>query len=298
MRIECSSMFFTPENCHTKIQQISRFLKSQGFDFGIQLHNSISAELHNALIPYRDEFQCTIHSPAFSKYFINLASGNFDFALSILKDCDTLTTEWKSDLIFFHGLFLAHSPIVHDMKNYRKVMRQSIGPEYALNNSFIMDPAIFDTDQFAQFKQYFVTNIERVKAHFPHKIISLENDFPGMGSGLQRPEEIHELVDNVWFDLGHFWCSSLLHGFDFHQESARLIDEKRIVGVHLNHNLCTTDTPLERLNDSHTHFYHYSTMNLPPIIRKLIDNGIDSLTIEIVDGDIEDVKILVDWIQR
>jgi hypothetical protein len=291
-------MFFTPENCHTKIREISGLLKDQGFDFGIQLHNSISIELHNALLPYRDEFKFTIHSPAFSKYFINLASGNFDFALSILKDCDTLTTEWKSDLIFFHGFFLAHSPIVHDMKNYRKVMRQSIGPEYALNNSFIMDPAIFTTDQFTEFKQYFVTNIERIKAYFPHKVISLENDFPGMGSGLQRPEEIHELIDNVWFDLGHFWCSSLLHGFDFHQESARLIDEKKIVGVHLNHNLCTSDTPLERLNDSHTHFYHYSTMNLPPIIRKLVDKGIDSLTIEIVDGDIEDVKMLVDWIQK
>jgi hypothetical protein len=291
-------MFFTPENYHTKIGEISSFLKNQGFDFGIQLHNSISVELHNALLPYRDEFQFTIHSPAFSKYFINLASGNFDFALSILNECDTLTTEWKSNLIFFHGFFLAHTPIVHDMKNYRKVMRQSIGPQYALNNSFIMDPAIFHTDQFAEFKQYFVTNIERVKAHFPHKVISLENDFPGMGSGLQRPQEIHELIDNVWFDLGHFWCSSLLHGFDFHQESTRLINEKKIVGVHLNHNLCTTDTPLERLNDSHTHFYQQSTMNLPPIIRNLVDSGVDSLTLEIVDGDIEDVKILVDWIQK
>ncbi|HEX2959466.1 MAG TPA: hypothetical protein VHO70_21710 [Chitinispirillaceae bacterium] len=296
MRIECSSMFFTPDNCSSKIRDISGFLKSHGFGFGIQLHNSISRDLYNVLLPYRGEFQFTIHSPAFSKYFVNLASGNVELALSILKECDTLTAQWNSNLMFFHGFFLAHSPIVHDMKNYRKVMRQSIGPQYALNNSFIMDPAIFATDQFAEFKQYFVTNIERVKECFPHKVISLENDFPGMGSGLQRPEEIHELIENVWFDLGHFWCSSLLHGFDFHQESLRLIDEKKIVGVHLNHNLCTTDTPREQLNDSHTHFYNESAMNLPPIIRKIVDSGIDSLTLEIVDGDIDDVRILVDWI--
>jgi hypothetical protein len=37
-------------------------------------------------------------------------------------------------------------------------------------------------------------------------------------------------------------------------------------------------------------------MNLKPIIKKLVDKGVDSLTLEIVDGDVEDVRILVDWL--
>jgi hypothetical protein len=289
-------MFFTVDTVKKKIEEIRSFLKNHGFDFGIQLHNSISTDLYNTLLPYREEISFSIHSPVFAKYFVNLASKHIDVAIPIVLDCDRLTTQWGTGTIFFHGFFMTHTPIVHDMKNYRKVMLQSIGPQYALDNSFIMDPAIFTTDQFAEFKKHFKDNVSRIKELFPHKIISLENDFPGMGSGLQRPDEIIDLIDNLWFDLGHFWCSSLLHKFDFHQESLKLINEKRIVGVHLNHNLCTNATPAERLNDSHTHFYHKSDMNLKPIIKKLVDKGVDSLTLEIVDGDVEDVRILVDWL--
>jgi hypothetical protein len=289
-------MFFTTDNVKNKINEIRTFVESQGFEFGIQLHNSIGHDLYNALQPFRSEIVFSVHSPVFAKYFVNLASLHYDLAFSLVQDCDQLTAYWGSDLIFFHGFFMADTPIVHDMKNYRKVMQQCIGQQYALNNSFIMNPAIFTTDQFAEYKKRVGENLSRLKEQFPHKVISLENDFPGMGSGLQRPEEIHDLIENLWFDLGHFWCSSLLHSFDFQQETFRLIEEKRIVGVHLNHNLCTKETPHERLSDSHTHFYNKSDMNLKPLIRKLVDKGVSSLTVEIVDGDIEDVRILMDWI--
>ncbi len=296
MRIECSSMFFTVDNVKNKIGEIRNFIENQGFEFGIQLHNSIGHDLYNALQPYRHDIRFSVHSPVFAKYFVNLASPHYDLAHTIVLDCDQLTAYWGSDLIFFHGFFMADTPIAHDMKNYRRVMKQCIGTEYALNSSFIMNPAMFTTDQYFQFKSRFSDNFSRLKADFPHKIISLENDFPGMGSGLQRPEEIHGLIENLWFDLGHFWCSSLLHSFDFQEASFRIIDEKKLTGVHLNHNLCTHETPLERLGDSHTHFYHHSDMNLKPVIRKLIDKGVNSLTLEIIDGDIDDVRILIDWI--
>jgi uncharacterized protein YciU (UPF0263 family) len=296
MKIEYSTVCFTIDNYRKKIGEAKELLEREGYSFGIQLHNSISREMYDAMSDYRDHIPFTVHSPVFSDVFINLSSSDMQMSQAVLQRCHALTGEWNTDIVFFHGFFMTETPIVHDMKNYRSTMLNSIGRAFSLNNSFIMNPAIFETDLYMRYKMTFVKNYKRIVELFPDRIISLENDFTGIGSGLQRPAEIHELVDNLWFDLGHFWCSSLLHGFDFHEEAYRIIDKKKIVGVHLNHNLIRKGARPESIHDSHTHFYMESDMNLAPVVRKLAERGVDSLTLEIVDGDIDDVKILLDWL--
>jgi len=298
-RVEYSTMCLSVNNYREKIEEAARFVESQGYSFGIQLHNSINRELYDCLLPLSKDYSFSIHSPLFSEYFLNLASTDYSFTKSILDKCKEYLPQINTDILFFHGFFMTDNRIIQDMKNYRKAIRQGVGDRYCLNKSFIMDPAFFSTDTFLKYKETFKTNFSRLKENYKNELflIALENDFVGIGSGLQRPQEIHELIDNLWFDLGHFWTSSILHKFDFQEEAMRLIESKNIAGVHLNHNLIKRGSAPELIADSHEHFYRPSEMNLRPLVRKLFEKNTGIITLEIVDGDIDDLKQLFNWIR-
>ncbi len=296
LRIEYSTMCFNQYNYREKITSARDFVHKQGFEFGIQLHNSIDRELFEKVMEFRDELSISVHSPIFAKHFLNLASTDLQTIKESFDDCTRYLIDLGTDILFFHGFFMTDKPIVHDMKNYRRTIRDAIGDAYSLNNSFVMDPGIFDTEVFLRYKELFKNNLQKVTAMYRDFSVALENDFPLIGGGLQRPSEIHQLIDNLWFDLGHFWCASLVHGFDFQQESARILDEKSIVGYHLNHNLSGRDTPKDKIKDSHTHFYLESEMNLKPIVRRIFEKNSGVMVLEILDGDVHDLEVLFDWI--
>ena len=111
-------------------------------------------------------------------------------------------------------------------------------------------------------------------------------------------DDIKECIDNLWFDIGHLWCSSILHEFDFYKAADELISDMNIIGVHLNHNLTPQNAPKDQIYDSHTHLYAETEQNLKPVIKNLLKKGVEIFTLEIRDGDIEDVKILIDWLQN
>ncbi len=296
LRIEYSTMCFNQSDYREKIISARDFVRKQGFQFGIQIHNSIDKQLFEKVLEFKDELSISIHSPIFAKYFLNLASNDFQTIKESLNDCTRYLTDLGTDILFFHGFFMTDKPIPHDMKNYRRTIRAAIGDAYCLNNSFVMDPGIFNTEDFLRYKEIFRNNLSEVSAMYRDFTVALENDFPLIGGGLQRPCEIHELIDNLWFDLGHFWCASLVHEFDFQQESERILKEKNIVGYHLNHNLSGKNTPKDKINDSHTHFYLKSEMDLKPIVRSIFEKNSGIVVLEILNGDIHDLEVLFDWI--
>ncbi|MDD5066843.1 MAG: hypothetical protein PHF84_07320 [bacterium] len=294
--LEYSSMCLNEDNYRERIDQAQKLAGDSRIRIGIQIHNSIEKGLFEKLIALKGELPITVHSPVFSKYFINLAHPDFNPADAILKESVRYLERAGTRLLFFHGFFMTEEMILHDMKNYRKTMQDNIPEKYSYNRSFIMNPEFFDTEEFRKYRQTFIRNYEKARNLYPDYIICLENDFTGIGSGLQRPREIFELVHDLWFDLGHFWCSSLLFGFDYYEMCDRIIREKKIHGVHINHNLMNSRTKIEDLKDSHTHLHVKSDQDLGPVIRKLRDKGVEVFTLEILDGDIEDMKILYDWI--
>lgn len=296
LRIEYSTMCFNQSDYQEKIISARDFVHKQGFQFGIQIHNSTDKQLFEKVLEFKDELSISVHSPIFARYFLNLASTDFQTIKESFDDCTRYLTDLRTNILFFHGFFMTDRPIVHDMKNYRRTIRAAIGDAYSLNNSFVMDPAIFDTEEFLRFKGIFRDNLKRVTSMYNDFTVALENDFPLIGGGLQRPSEIHQLIDNLWFDLGHFWCASLVHGFDFQQEAGRILDEKNIVGYHLNHNLSCKNTPKDKIKDSHTHFYLESEMNLKPIVRRIFEKNSGVVVLEILNGDIHDLEVLFDWI--
>jgi hypothetical protein len=294
--IELSSMCMTADNCRNKIESGKKIASANGFDFGVQIHNSVGKDLYDEIMKNSGGIELSVHSPVFMSHFINLASPDFEFAH---KQCEENVARLKmlgTDILFFHGFFMTQKPLVHDMKNYRRTMAAGIGEEFCLNGTFIMNPLLFESEIYKSYLNTFAANLLKMKSLFPDMQLALENDFVGIGSGLQRPQEIHEFVDPLWFDLGHFWCASLLHGFDYYEECGKIAEEKTIVGVHINHNFMTADTPKEKLSDSHAHIYEKSEQNLGPVIQQLLDRGTERFTLEIVDGNEKDMETFFSWL--
>lgn len=294
--VEYSSMCLTEANCERKIREASGLFKRGDLRFGIQIHNSVERGLFDRLMAFSGDIPFSLHSPVFSEHFINLAYRDFPVMEKIFRDILPFLKKIQSNLFLFHGFFMTQELIRHDMKNYRGSMKNNIPARFSLNNSFIMNPEYFQTDEFLEYRSLFIENYRKVKALFPAHVICPENDFVGIGSGIQRPLEIMELLDDLWFDLGHFWCSSLLHKFDFYEESERIMSEKKIHGVHVNHNLMTRSTRVEELKDSHTHLYEKSEQELKPLVRRLREKGVRRFTLEVLDGDAGDLEILLDWL--
>jgi hypothetical protein len=294
--IEYSSICFSEENYSQKIDEARRLVESAGLAFGLQIHNSISRQQLAKLLPYRDELSLSVHSPALGSHFLNLASPDRAAIEQTLSECLPVVEEARSNIFFFHGMFFCDKPIEHNMREYRRVMLAAMGDEFSVDQSFTQSPRVFETAAFAARKQIFRENLAWLKKRLPGMVVALENDFVGVGSGLQRPQELHELVENLWFDVGHFWCSSLLHKFDWTAESLRLIAEKNIVGVHLNHNFSQPDDTPGELRDSHGHLYSEAPQDLRPVVRALRDKGVERFCLEIVGGDIKDVETLLNWL--
>ncbi len=294
--IEYSTMGLKPDTYLEKIKAAQEYLKGTDYTLGIQIHNSIDARLLELIMPLCKDFPISVHSPVLSPYFLNLAMTDGEFIQRIARQAVDFLARVPTSLFFFHGFFLVNEPLPHNMREYRRNMIAHISPHLSLEGSFIMHPAYRETEEYQQGKENFIHNFSLLKQSYPELIIALENDFVGIGSAMQHPEVILELLTDFWFDLGHFWCSAILHKFDFYEWGRILIERMKIHGAHINHNLMAPDENPTRLFDSHTHLYTPSRQNLAPLTRYMRERGVERFTLEIVDLDIEDLKILRGWL--
>ena len=296
LKIEYSSMALTSQNYKKKIEEALSFLNKEKIKFGVQIHNSINKELFKKIMEYKDDIEFTVHSPIFTKYLINLADEDFDLIKDTSDQAVSYLKKLNTNIFFFHGFFMSNKKIKNDLSNYRKMLLNSISNEYRIGDSIVMRPEILKSNEYKNYKNTFKINFKKLKSLYPDLIIGIENDFPGLGSGCQKAEDIIECIDNLWFDTGHLWCSSILHNFDFYKKSEELIEKLNIIGVHINHNQTPRTSPPDKIYDTHTHLYSESEQKLEKIIKKLYKKGLENFTLEIREGDINDIKILLGWL--
>jgi hypothetical protein len=296
--IEYSSVCLRGPDWREKLAEARHYVESQGFSFGVQIHNNSDLATVRRLVDWRpDGVRLSVHSPALATHFLNLATSNRSAIEQTLEETLPVLDWAQTTTFFFHGFFLTEKPIPHDMSRYREVVGGAMGDGIALGNSFIMDPRLFSTELYVRHKALLVENFAWLQRRLPHLTVALENDYPGLGTALQRPEDIIGTIPNLWLDLGHLWVSSLVHRFDFYQAIDELIAKVNIVGVHLHNNFSTADMAVEELRDSHGHLYLPSRQNLKAVMRKLRDIKVPIITVEVVNGDLDDLKILMDWIK-
>lgn len=292
IKIELSTICFRQGNILEKIAQCRELIESHGFTFGIQLHNSVTRELYEKIKGLDVGF--TVHAPVFSEYFINLAHDDFDVVLSGFQNTAHIMKEIHSKIVLFHGFFMTHKPIKNDPANYGKVLRDAIDNKYRLGDTRVMDPRFLETEEYKSFQQTVKKNIRLLRESYPAYTICLENDFPGIGNGNQTPAHLMYLDCPIWLDAGHLWASSLLNKFDFYAGLDAVCKQCNVIGVHLN----TNETPHNwdftyPSGDTHSHFSGNSDMDMKRVIGILTENRITHFTIEVTDGNREDILFLI-----
>jgi len=287
-----SSMCFTYENALAKIKQCRNLIKSCGFKFGIQLHNSISKNLYNLLKDIDTEF--TVHAPVLSDYFINLANEDFSTVISGFHNTANIMQSLRCNIALFHGFFMTNKPIRNDPANYGKVLRDSIDNKYKLDDTRVMNPKFLETEEFKKYQNIVKTNMKRLRENYPSYTLCIENDFPGIGNGTQTPSHLIYLDSPVWLDTGHLWASAILNKFDFYRGLDLICKQCKVIGVHLNTNRTPLQWNFKNPNgDTHSHFSRDYDMDITKIICILKNNNITHFTIEIMDGDAEDIDFFI-----
>jgi len=89
-----------------------------------------------------------------------------------------------------------------------------------------------------------------------------------------------------------------LNKFDFYEGLETICNQCNVMGVHLN----TNQTPLNwnfkaPMGDTHSHFSTEHDMDIKKIISILKKNQITHFTIEIIDGNEEDINFLIETYQ-
>lgn len=296
MKIELSTMCFRHGEILAKIKRCRDFIESQGFEFGIQLHNSITKDLYNEIKGLKVPF--TIHAPVFSDYVINLAHDDFQTAMEAFQNTAQIMNTLKSTVVLFHGFFMTSRPIKNDPDNYNKVLRDVIDNKYRLNDTRVMDPKFLETEEFKKYQRTVKTHMKQLRERYPSYTMCLENDFPGIGNGNQTPAHMAYLECPVWLDTGHLWTSAIVNKFDFYEGLESICKNGQVVGVHLNTNKTPHNWNYEYPDgDTHSHFSREYDMDMDKIICILKRNRITHYTIEIINGDIKDVKFFVETYQ-
>mgnify|MGYP001560611239 FL=1 len=296
IKIELSTMCFYHGDTLAKIKRCKDLIESNGFVFGIQLHNSVTRDLFDRLKVLNIDF--SVHAPVLSDYFINLANDNFDAILSGFQNTCYIMEMLKSKIALFHGFFMTQKPIKNDPANYGNVLREAINNKYRLNDTRVMDPKFLETEEFRNYQNTVKRNMKQLRERYPSYILCIENDFPGIGNGNQSPEHLIYLDCPVWLDTGHLWSSAILNKFDFYTALDMICMQCQVIGVHLNTNRTPINWNLKSPDgDTHSHFSRGYDMDMDKIIGILKANHISHFTIEVVDGDAEDVNFLIETYQ-
>lgn len=276
-----------------KVKQCRHVIESHGFEFGIQLHNSITHDFYNKIKGL--DVQFTIHAPVLSDYFINLANNDFQTILAAFQNTADIMQFLQSNVALFHGFFTTQKPIRNDPANYNKVLRDAIDNKYRLKNTRVMDPKFLETEEFLDCQNTVKEHMKQLRERYPSYTLCIENDFPGIGNGNQTPEHMISLGCPIWLDIGHLWASAILNKFDFYKGIDILCKECQVVGVHLNTNRTPLNWNLKYPDgDTHSHFSRAYDMDMDKIIGILKKNHITRFTIEVIDGDVDDVTFLIE----
>ncbi len=292
VKIELSTACLTDKDYFKKIEECRNFIEGKGYRFGIQLHNAITREMYDELKSLPVEF--SVHAPILSPYLLNLVNDDFEDIDSGFHNTLKVMKELKAKITMFHGFFMTEKKIKNDPKNYTRLMREAIDQKYRLGDTSVMNPKYFDTDEFKKCQHNVKRNMKLLCDKYPQLIICIENDFPGVGNGNQTPEQLTFLDCPILLDTGHLWAASILHKFDFYEGMNKVCRTKRVAGVHLNTNQIGHDWDFKRSGDTHSCFSRAFEMDMDRTIHLLKENSIENYTMEMIGGDINDVKFFID----
>ena len=133
LRVEYASACFYECDHEQKTEAALDFCEKQGWAFGIQIHNSISADWIKTM--QATGLPLSYHGPLLSEPFMNLAHEDFSIAKESAARTANIASHFGEAMVVFHGFLMADTPvpIFKNSKDVHVCMISAYRPELAHN---------------------------------------------------------------------------------------------------------------------------------------------------------------------
>lgn len=295
LRVDYTSAALHADDYERKIETARQFCAGQGWVFGIQIHNTCSADwlatLGQVGVPL------SYHGPLLSKYFMNLANEERRYAWESAATTAGLIERYGGRTAVFHGFLMTDVPvrIFGEFAGFDEAMRAAYRAE-------LSRPGLMLCADFLGTEEY-ALRFERVRARHAELNRELaaatwciENDYPVYGGGLLLSEQITAVGGPLCLDISHLWVASLLFGRDFHEQVTATAQSGLVECVHFHANPVRPDAPVASYRDGHTSLATPNSMDLPRVARTLQQYGVRHLVLETPQADVGDLQLLSEWL--
>jgi hypothetical protein len=270
--------------------------ENYGFEFGVQLHNTASADEVDKLAAAG--VRLSAHAPLVADYAINLAAKSFEPALKLIKENSELFRKLGIKETVFHGFGMTDEliPMFGQGLSYDECMQKIFRPELSLDGHSRICSDFTNTAEFKERQLRVKERLAYIREKFSDILWCIENDFPAYGSANMLSESVIFLDSPACLDSAHLWTSSFIFDRDFHEETQRILDSGLVKMVHVHASLYTDMIPKAEWSDGHLPLSTDNSMNLPRFVRACRDAGVRHFVLEIPSGDSNDIHAFAEML--
>ncbi|MBO4632598.1 MAG: sugar phosphate isomerase/epimerase [Lentisphaeria bacterium] len=297
MKIHFASTAFHGADWREKLNRCRGCAEKFGWEFGVQLHNTAPAEVIEKLA--REGVSLSVHGPLNQDRFWNLAREDAsDTFAAMERNFKQFRKLGIREVVFHSALMCDFSPEAFGHgKSYDECMKPVYRSEFALFPGKRFNRDFTGEAEFARRYEWQKRNIHQARELFPDFLICVENDFPAYtGMNMFFRDMVH-LDAPLCLDTGHLWISTHQAGVDFQREVELAARSGRIGMCHFHSSVYTSAIPADQWSDGHQRLtLNNPEMDLPRVFRTLFRGGLDFFVLEIADADVEELRILKQWI--
>ena len=298
LRVEMTSTAFRGEGGGENLAQCRAFAEECGWDFGVQLHNTVGADEIARLAAAG--IRLSAHGPLNALFNWNLAGEHQEAVRASIAENVELFRRLGIDMAVFHGFFMTDKPVpaFGHGRSYDECMTEILRPELLWKAGCRLNGNFFDWPEFLLRRSRVRENLAWIAREYPDVTFCIENDFPAYGAGNALPETAAALKNPLCVDSAHLWMSCRLYERDFLTEARKFFASGAVRMLHLHASKYDDTYPLENWSDGHLPLTYPNRMGLPEFVTAAIDADVECIVLEIVHGSVSDLHTLAAWLEE
>ena len=277
------------------LKDAQKLLAQYNGQLGIQMHNTSSPELLDKAVSTK--LPLSLHAPVFDKYQLNLAAANADISWAILDHQYDIMKKHNINRAVFHGFLMTDQAIeaFGHGKDWYECMNRARRPELlrAADSNFVCN--FTQSAEFIARRNILKNNLQLLTEKYPDICWCIENDYPGVVSGLLRGEDMQAIEHELCFDTGHMWITCKMLDLNMYEELNTALSSGMVQMVHFHNSPYTFDMPHEQWSDGHQPLNTPGAMDLKRIAQTCKQSGVWHFVLEIGNASLADVEIFLQY---
>ena len=167
-------------------------------------------------------------------------------SLAAVRESTRTISSFGGSILVLHPGYTLDDPVYMEYGKRKKVLESLTGQEKSLvwiNEGTVCRPGYCETGSYKTHLEAAYANLQRAASLTKEEGVRLcvENLNPRITYLFQLPGELITLAEKsadvyLCLDIGHFWISSLVHGFDFVSSLEAVAQTGKIITAHIHDN--------------------------------------------------------------